>query len=91
MLSALRSHFIEKGLKKTENFEHIVVLLLFLFTLNKLKVVMTSCLDFASKFPLSVKHGWTGDATTKCQQTCLVQLAVTRIVSPPGDMQVYSS
>ena len=34
MLSVLQSQFIEKGSKKTENFEQNVVLLLFLFTLD---------------------------------------------------------
>ena len=34
-LSIFQFQFIEKGFKKTENFEHSVVLLLFLFTLDK--------------------------------------------------------
>ena len=34
MLSILQSQFIKKGFKKAENFEHSVVLLLFLFPLN---------------------------------------------------------
>ena len=37
MLSILLSQFINKDSKKTENSEHIVVLLLFLFTLDGLK------------------------------------------------------
>ena len=35
MPSMLQSQFIEKGFKKTENFKQIVVLMLFLFTLDK--------------------------------------------------------
>ena len=37
MLSILQSQFIDKDSKKTKNSEHIVVLLLFLFTLDGLK------------------------------------------------------
>ena len=35
MVNILQSQFIGKGFKKTENFEHNVVLLLSLFTLDK--------------------------------------------------------
>ena len=34
-----QSQFIEKSFKKTENFEHSVVLLVFLFTLGKRRIV----------------------------------------------------
>ena len=37
MLSILQSQFIDKDSKKTENSQHIVVLLLFLLTLDGLK------------------------------------------------------
>ena len=37
MLSILQSQLIEKGFKKTENFQDSVVLLLFLFTLEPLE------------------------------------------------------
>ena len=39
VLSVLPSRFVEKGLKKTGNFEHSMVLLLFLFALDKHKAV----------------------------------------------------
>ena len=39
VLSVLQSQFIEKGLKKTGNVEHNMVLLLFLFALDKHKAV----------------------------------------------------
>ena len=49
-LSIFQSQFTEKGFNKTDNFEHCVVLLLFLFTLDIINTrYITSAIGTSSK------------------------------------------